>query len=462
MKEDVKMLRKKDMKTKFEQLRYIDQAGETALSLALKIEENDEMILDLVHMDSWALGVRCKKTGNFPVHTIFRKRFMFETRTVVAIQSAWILCSYNYDGDNVLHLAFKSVCDEESVDFLLNMLGQVSPMMTTFIHQNKADQIPMHLALHQFYTHECLAKLIQISSESAARWELFLKNGEFNAVVFNYGENKSSVFGSFVCNESELSSVYNSTEYDFCGRIIQLESKEDCKDGVCKKRLIVHNFDEMISESVFPVLKTHKFATGLIRKLPRSVNNSKHRSKQDKQARQVPSDDAIAAADAMANILIDEEFRTEHAKANEKIKYTKKQKDRRNGEKRTEKALIESRKIKDEERENKNMPHKINPMLLRKSAHEIRIIDKNTIHQSSTQETALPVVTPDNGLKQAQKKLSNDNECCVCMEALRNTVLVPCYHVCLCESCASHVFEASMPQCPICCQSVEKSIKVFL
>jgi hypothetical protein len=45
---------------------------------------------------------------------------------------------------------------------------------------------------------------------------------------------------------------------------------------------------------------------------------------------------------------------------------------------------------------------------------------------------------------------SDDGSCAMCMDAQRDTALVPCGHVLLCASCAAHVLATAAPACPVC------------
>ncbi|KAL0197090.1 hypothetical protein M9458_005630, partial [Cirrhinus mrigala] len=43
----------------------------------------------------------------------------------------------------------------------------------------------------------------------------------------------------------------------------------------------------------------------------------------------------------------------------------------------------------------------------------------------------------------------NSNECVVCLSDLRDTLILPCRHLCLCNSCADTLrYQAN--NCPIC------------
>ncbi len=51
----------------------------------------------------------------------------------------------------------------------------------------------------------------------------------------------------------------------------------------------------------------------------------------------------------------------------------------------------------------------------------------------------------------------NQFECCVCMNAPKKVLFLPCKHVACCEHCSKLVEE-----CPICCTAAEQKISVFL
>lgn len=48
-----------------------------------------------------------------------------------------------------------------------------------------------------------------------------------------------------------------------------------------------------------------------------------------------------------------------------------------------------------------------------------------------------------------EENSDNSNECVVCLSDLRDTLILPCHHLCLCNSCADTLrYQAS--NCPIC------------
>ena len=51
---------------------------------------------------------------------------------------------------------------------------------------------------------------------------------------------------------------------------------------------------------------------------------------------------------------------------------------------------------------------------------------------------------------------STDNVCVVCMDASLEVVLIPCGHMCVCESCSRQIVA-----CPMCRMTVNDAVKVF-
>ena len=48
--------------------------------------------------------------------------------------------------------------------------------------------------------------------------------------------------------------------------------------------------------------------------------------------------------------------------------------------------------------------------------------------------------------------------CCICQDAEREVLLLPCKHFCLCSKCASH---ESLRACPICRGEIQEKIRAF-
>ena len=51
--------------------------------------------------------------------------------------------------------------------------------------------------------------------------------------------------------------------------------------------------------------------------------------------------------------------------------------------------------------------------------------------------------------------------CVVCMDARKQHAMVPCMHMCVCDSCAQRLLDAQTPRCPVCRTPVESTTRVF-
>eukprot|EP00756_Hemistasia_phaeocysticola_P005904 Hpha_TRINITY_DN13563_c0_g2::TRINITY_DN13563_c0_g2_i1::g.111558::m.111558 len=54
------------------------------------------------------------------------------------------------------------------------------------------------------------------------------------------------------------------------------------------------------------------------------------------------------------------------------------------------------------------------------------------------------------------QRLAESLQCCVCMDADKDTVLMPCRHLCVCESCSRDVMT-----CPLCRKDVTERVRVW-
>lgn len=55
---------------------------------------------------------------------------------------------------------------------------------------------------------------------------------------------------------------------------------------------------------------------------------------------------------------------------------------------------------------------------------------------------------------------SEDFECCVCMEAQKSHIFIPCGHFCVCQACAG-IISATTQECPVCRSVSSKVFKVY-
>jgi hypothetical protein len=56
---------------------------------------------------------------------------------------------------------------------------------------------------------------------------------------------------------------------------------------------------------------------------------------------------------------------------------------------------------------------------------------------------------------------AEETQCVVCFDAPKEYAIVPCGHVCVCESCAEQLTKTRTPMCPMCRGPIRETMKVF-
>jgi hypothetical protein len=56
---------------------------------------------------------------------------------------------------------------------------------------------------------------------------------------------------------------------------------------------------------------------------------------------------------------------------------------------------------------------------------------------------------------------AEEDQCVMCFDAPKDHIILPCYHVCVCEACANLLTQMSKPSCPICRTAIQHTNKVF-
>ena len=56
----------------------------------------------------------------------------------------------------------------------------------------------------------------------------------------------------------------------------------------------------------------------------------------------------------------------------------------------------------------------------------------------------------------------NRNLCCICIAEIKDTVFLPCKHLCVCYGCYETMRNYFHRKCPICRQMVKKHIQVYI
>jgi hypothetical protein len=51
--------------------------------------------------------------------------------------------------------------------------------------------------------------------------------------------------------------------------------------------------------------------------------------------------------------------------------------------------------------------------------------------------------------------------CVLCFDAPKDHIILPCFHVCVCEACATLLTQMDKPSCPICRTAIQQTNKVF-
>ena len=74
--------------------------------------------------------------------------------------------------------------------------------------------------------------------------------------------------------------------------------------------------------------------------------------------------------------------------------------------------------------------------------------------------TTAPVAAPYAGAGEGAPAVHE--ECCVCLDAKRGSVLVPCGHTNMCMPCAKQVLASASPRCPLCCQFVSQAFPAHI
>jgi hypothetical protein len=54
-----------------------------------------------------------------------------------------------------------------------------------------------------------------------------------------------------------------------------------------------------------------------------------------------------------------------------------------------------------------------------------------------------------------------EDQCVLCFDAPKDHIILPCFHVCVCEACANLLTQMEKPSCPICRTAIQQTNKVF-
>ncbi|CAF1276787.1 unnamed protein product [Rotaria sp. Silwood1] len=81
---------------------------------------------------------------------------------------------------------------------------------------------------------------------------------------------------------------------------------------------------------------------------------------------------------------------------------------------------------------------------------------------NNTMKTNQELTSTDNNNIKNEYDVKLSQDCTICLDHFRDTVLIPCGHICLCYSCAKELIEHGTKQCPICRSSIKLINKIYL
>jgi len=64
------------------------------------------------------------------------------------------------------------------------------------------------------------------------------------------------------------------------------------------------------------------------------------------------------------------------------------------------------------------------------------------------------------GKQEAARIDDSDKECIVCLSDKRDTIILPCRHMCLCVNCAVSLQNQTSRKCPICSDNIESFLRL--
>jgi hypothetical protein len=475
------------------QLRHVDDDGDTILSLIMRTPKHEHLILDILDLDQWALGVRCKRTGNYPLHVMFEHSFSLMTRIIVTELSQFIICSYNNKGDTVLHTALKNLCDDDCIEFLNYTSERCTIMLTPYIHQNLDEMVPLVLAVQNKYSQKTIDKIVSLTSLAASHWTDFFTHLEQRTPGIDVLYAKQNrLFASFTIVDHQLYCI--NTELVFHDRIIQLESGKDCDKSFSKKRdLLMGNFAEklvtkcrqvnkdpsmvklfktiqlkikassradmirvstggLLSTTQEEMLAANLVAVNILREEEeentRAVNTAKKNAQKNAQKKLhrsarattlVSTTSPLPSPDTSATSVSQDKYTSIKQAGFDRLAATKKI------------ESMQSAAISTKTTNTKDKDRLPDTRVVAKDATDP--VEKEDGFCISKDDLATQVD------KEKQPKCTT--ECSVCFECAPNMAIVPCHHMCLCKTCADIIMLQAKPTCPICRVDAKSVIKLF-
>lgn len=93
-------------------------------------------------------------------------------------------------------------------------------------------------------------------------------------------------------------------------------------------------------------------------------------------------------------------------------------------------------------------------------------ITSNSERRNTHNSSGYNLANNENMINQLRLELEHEKDksrCCICQDSIKDTILMPCRHFCVCNDCWGDVVRASglSTCCPLCRKSVTNSIKIF-
>ena len=61
-------------------------------------------------------------------------------------------------------------------------------------------------------------------------------------------------------------------------------------------------------------------------------------------------------------------------------------------------------------------------------------------------------------VQKAPEPASDDQLCCICMDSKKSVLLIPCKHLCMCNTCG---LREDIMDCPLCVSKIENRMQIF-
>ena len=92
-------------------------------------------------------------------------------------------------------------------------------------------------------------------------------------------------------------------------------------------------------------------------------------------------------------------------------------------------------------------------------ATRMRLEEELACHTQRLEEARAQLYT--SGVPPPPAAAADAELCVMCFDAPKDHIILPCFHVCVCEACATLLTQMDKPSCPICRTAIQQTNKVF-